>query len=198
MWIATEHGFYSAVENRNNHDTVIVRARVRDDLTKMVTTMGWDDVTIVDSPRADYPHRVTITKNQWAHFVATAATGIDYPNFKSRVGKHDPGRSYVYHDVWATLIKLEKKNNKDRWHYSATLTPDQIDALDDDWDDDVLFGGVTRSIGDGPIGTDDAWLCPDCDETLIGHVDRCPYCHCEIEWFDVDDEFDDESAHAWA
>lgn len=178
MWIATEHGFYSAVEHRNKKNTVIIRARVRQDLVQMINAMKWKNITVVDSPSADYPHRIVITKKQWAEFVTEAALGIDYPNFKSRVGKHDPERAYVYHDVWADLMKLEKgRSKKDRWHHSGTLF-DEIH----DWDVE------DRWFDNGFIADDEPWLCPDCDETLVGYIDRCPWCHCEIEWVDQEED----------
>jgi Rieske Fe-S protein len=164
MWIATEHGFYSAVEHRDKPNSVMIRARVREDLEHMVDQMRWGDVTIVDSPAADYPHRVTITKKQWAHFVAEAAAGIDYPNFKTRVGKHDRHRADVYHDVWADLQKLEKGYKTKRWHTAVLDHTLFGDDLDDAFDDD------------------EPWLCPDCDETLIGFQEVCKHCGCKIDW----------------
>ena len=51
MWIATEHGFYSAVENRKDKKTVIVRTRVREDADRLAAWVG-KNATVVDSPSA--------------------------------------------------------------------------------------------------------------------------------------------------
>lgn len=166
MWIATEHGFYSAVENRKDKKTVLVRTRVREDADRLAAWVG-KNTTVVDSPSADYPHRVVVSKKKWAEFVSTAANNIDYDNFKNRVGRHDSHRAHVYHDVWAALMKLEK-GFRDRWHYAPSH---DATLFDDDYATD-----------------DDPFLCPHCDETLIGMADRCIWCGGDIEWVDADEE----------
>lgn len=165
MWIATEHGFYSAVENRHDKNTVLVRTRVREDAERLAQWVG-KKATVIDSPSADYPHRVVVTKKKWGEFVATAASNIDYDNFKNRVGKHDRHRADVYHDVWAALMKLEKGHHRNRWHH------DPEPSL---FDEEVLFD-------DEFIDEDEPWLCPHCDETLVGYYDACIWCGGEIEW----------------
>jgi hypothetical protein len=173
MWIATEHGFYSAVENRNDKNTVMIRARVREDLEHLVKSLSLK-TPVVDSPNADYPYRVTITKKDWGKFLSTAGTSIDYPNFKSRVGKHDREREHVYHEVWATLMKLEKGRNS-RWHYvgSADLLPLDEAGLRDGFD------------------PDEPYLCQFCDETLVGFYEECPWCGEEL--WDYEDVAQEET-----
>lgn len=111
MWIMTTDGFYSAVEHRNHPHLVIVRARVYDDLVNLVNAVlpgVQPESLIVDSPRADYPCRVTLNKAVWREYVAAAAEGIDYDNFKSAVSRRQGSdRSHVYHGVWAVLHRLE-------------------------------------------------------------------------------------------
>lgn len=158
MWIATEHGFYSAVENRHKKNTVIIRARVKEDLEKLVASVKGSKrrkLLIESTPSADYPFRVTLRKTEWADFLSSAAQDIDYPNFKNRVAKHDAQRSHVYHDVWATLMKLEKREAQ-RW--TQELLPLDEAALDDQFDPDMPY------------------MCQFCDETLVGFYEQCPWC----------------------
>lgn len=177
MWIATEHGFYSAVQNRNNHNTVLIRARVRKDLEYLRERLGaFNCPPIVDSPKADYPHRLLITKEQWAWFLARSGEEVDYPNFKSRVGKHDPAREKIYHEVWADLMKLEpgyKKHWNDRWLYEGTgLTQDQRDALDARWDDPEEYEPFHCPKCELLITDFEQEQCPDCGEELWSYEDE--------------------------
>lgn len=111
MWIMTVDGFYSAVQHRQHPDLVIVRARDYDDLVRLVdkTIPGVVPHTIIEeTPKADYPCRVTVHSSLWQHYVTKAAAEIDYDNFKSAVTKRQGSdRSHVYHAVWAVLHRLE-------------------------------------------------------------------------------------------
>lgn len=157
MWIATEHGFYSAVQHRDNKKNVIVRARVRKDLERLTEALHVK-AKIVDSPTADYPFRVTISKKDWSRFLSDAGSKVDYPNFKSRVGKHDHSREKVYHEVWAALMKLEEKARGWWGHEDAGLLAlDEIDEFD-------------------KFDPEEPYLCQFCDETLVGFYDQCPWC----------------------
>lgn len=169
MWIATEHGFYSAVENRDNKKTVLVRARVKNDLEHLVAALRLKN-PVLSTPNADYPFRVVVNKKDWGRFLADAGNAIDYPNFKTRVGQHDRHRADVYHDVWADLMKLENGHRRS-WHASP-LPLDEAGLLD----------------GFDP---DEPYLCQFCDETLVGSYDKCPWCGEELwEFEDIDFEED--------
>lgn len=172
MWTATTDGFYSVVANRNDSTMVLVRARDRKDLERLSEKVNQKKKVgpIVDSPNADYPYRIHMPKKAWADYIASAASDIDYPNFKSRIGKDDRERADVYHDVWAALMKLERRNgDKSRWHL-PTLDID-TPANDADWFDE-----------------NDPYQCQFCEETLVGWYDACPWCGEELWDWDVDDE----------
>lgn len=107
MWLMTTNGFLSAVEDRDACDAVVVRARVRD-AEDMAAAVGGK---VIETPAADYRFRVRMAKPDWAGYVADCARAIDYDNFKNAVAaRQGPARASVYGEVWATLLRLQRKS----------------------------------------------------------------------------------------
>jgi hypothetical protein len=108
MWVFTIDGFYSAVQHRDNTDAVMVRARDREDLVRLLKRAG-SDAPISHTPNGDYAYRITATKVAWAAYLTSATEAIDYSNFKSEVAArlgHD--RADIYLSVWETMLDLQK------------------------------------------------------------------------------------------
>ncbi|MEJ7785702.1 MAG: hypothetical protein WKF96_12930 [Solirubrobacteraceae bacterium] len=83
-----------------------VRARVREDAEHPAAAIGGK---LIETPAADYRFRVRVAKADWAEYLATRASAIDYDNFKSAVATRQGAmRSAVYGEVWATLLKLQR------------------------------------------------------------------------------------------
>ncbi len=100
MWLFTTRGFYSAVQDRDDPDTIIVRARVRADLE----ATGWP---IEETPDADCAFRARVTRQVWADFSAASAIGIVYDNFKASVADTEYERAALYRRLWAVLRELQ-------------------------------------------------------------------------------------------
>ena len=108
MWLFTETGFYSAVVGKDNPDQIVVRARDRDDLVRLLDIYSSEDLPILDEG-GDYPHRVVMDRETWAQIVTYTALDIDYTNFKDRVhAVQGPDRAHTYLRVWSALLDLEK------------------------------------------------------------------------------------------
>lgn len=106
MWTFTTTGFYSAVQHRDNPDLLMVRARDEESLAPLVEATGAE---IVSTPQADYAFRVTVTKRQYADWLAAAVMGIDYPNFKNRAHTARGGLfAGVLHEVWDVMYRFQK------------------------------------------------------------------------------------------
>jgi hypothetical protein len=130
MWIFTTDGFFSAVENRYQPDFILVRSRWKKDLERLLRYLSpsrldetfdqplhdeseasWNrtDLSIQETPSADYPFRMNVTKREWSNYLRSTAEGIDYGNFKDRIhassaDNDDPeGRLEKYFQVWAAL-----------------------------------------------------------------------------------------------
>lgn len=108
MWLMTTDGFFSAVEDRDDHEAVFVRTRVRGDAEQLAVAVG---ETVLETRSADYRFRVRMTKADWADYVADCAGAIDYNNFKNAVADRQGwARASVYGEVWATLLRLQRQN----------------------------------------------------------------------------------------
>lgn len=103
MWVFTKKGFFSVVEDRDNKDRVIVRARSINDIERMAYLLTVEpEITL----SADYPFRLRCSKEEWATVMQYLATSIDYDNFKNTI-KDDPIRSECYTRIWAVAQMLE-------------------------------------------------------------------------------------------
>jgi hypothetical protein len=92
MWIFTKHGFYSVVEDRDNADLLLVRARVEGDIEKY-----FRDAVVYYTPEHDYAYRAHVSRREvaavrhrpcWASITQTLSpvlptTGVVVSMFKS-------------------------------------------------------------------------------------------------------------------
>ena len=82
MWIFTQDGFISAVDNKEVSGKLTVRARDKRSLA-MLAEFTDQDIKQVD--RRDYPYRVHVTKEEFGDFLLGHVDNLDYPNFKDQV-----------------------------------------------------------------------------------------------------------------
>lgn len=113
MWVFTEIGFFSAVASPDNGATkVAVRARVKQDAERLVALLvelGHAAPDVLQLKGRDYPYRVIIEREMWAHVMDELSTRIDYGNFKSHVSKVDGyERSSLYSRVWDAMLSAER------------------------------------------------------------------------------------------
>jgi len=126
MWMFTPLGFFSAtltnpsykeLPKHQQHGHIMVRARVREDLERLLvlhkeSALQPEDPAILDLPGHDYPYRIIVTKQSWVTLAAILAGRIDYSNFKSAVTKAAPGgeglaRHDLYMKVWSVMHGAE-------------------------------------------------------------------------------------------
>lgn len=108
MWATTQTGFISAVAHRDDATLLMVRARDAQSLRPLVEQTG---AAITATPNADYPYRVTVTRQQFADAMVAAVLQIDYSNFKSRV--HTTRGHEFAHTltrVWEVMHDVEDDN----------------------------------------------------------------------------------------
>lgn len=104
MWIFTTGGFVSAVEHRDDARSLLVRARDRGSLDPVVAACGG---AIESTPDADYPYRVTVTRDRFAEFLVNEVHNIDYPNFKEAAMRDQPEWSMFLHSVWGAGARYQ-------------------------------------------------------------------------------------------
>lgn len=128
MWIMTTIGFYSAVQHRDNHDDLLIRARSKADLLALQALaadrfggVGPIDTTLTG---ADYPHRMVISKSTWKALLEDLTDDVDYDNFKTAVARAGhPERANTYHNVWQDLLAVEREPDAGVYPASAAKKP---------------------------------------------------------------------------
>ena len=111
MWIFTKHGFYSAVQDETDSSVIKVRARVRDDLVRLIEACNIKS-HIVETTDTDYAYRIFISRSELMRVMIEMVDDLDYLNFKSEVFKQQGIERYsAYHDVWEVMYKLQLKEH---------------------------------------------------------------------------------------
>jgi hypothetical protein len=103
MWLMTKHGFYSVVEKRPGE--FHIRARERADLDNLVARVPLPGARVIDTPEADYHHRLVVDREAVRRIMAFLADTLDYANFKSQVDILPDQRNKPYHRVWTVLAQ---------------------------------------------------------------------------------------------
>jgi len=107
MWIFTDAGFFSIVQKRGT-DFLTVRARAAADLDLLRQRHMPGLSATKSTPHNDYPFRATISHQDFAAGLASAAQSLHYDNFKNHVARTmGYEREAVYHNVWAAMLDLQ-------------------------------------------------------------------------------------------
>ena len=169
MWLMTPIGFYSVGAHRDKPQRVLVRARCRQDLERLLEldVGGLNDILlrqpIVQTLQADYPYRVELPRMAWEAAALRLAEMVDYPNFKDAVKQRQgKDRADVYMSVWGALHRIEREDSDPRVSRPSTspaqLTMPAVSAYTDEEPDQCLNCGE-------PV--DPRWdLCEDCERHL--------------------------------
>lgn len=108
MWLFTLNGFYSAVQDRYDDRIIWVRARVEDDLKRLIQTYDVSTTGITVDSGTDYKYRISVWREEWVRVVSASASDIYYTNFKGEVesvlGKP---RATILEAIWFQLFQLQ-------------------------------------------------------------------------------------------
>ena len=96
MWIAFNDGWLSIVENLNDEETLLVRARSEKHLLNV-----FPECDLFKIETADYPYRAYIEREYVANVVSERLMEISYPNFKNSV--EDKKLHSVYTNIWSEV-----------------------------------------------------------------------------------------------
>jgi hypothetical protein len=116
MWVFTNKGFFSIVEDRDNPDNHLVRARMKGDLERLFAPyFPSSKIQVKETPDADYRFRVSLHKPVVTNAIGVAVDDIDYDNFKNsyRDNKKIPRTTrsllhYHMHDVWDAMREAQE------------------------------------------------------------------------------------------
>lgn len=143
MWVFTKSGFVSCVKHRDKPDTILVRARLREQLEAFIGPNN--AANIYEDDRADYPIRVDLGLVEFKYLLLEQVDAIDYPNFKSSIPHTDEGRRYcsACHNVWFAMRKMQDDANGNNYRvydlFSQRVPPHELDDAEQqaerDWAD---------------------------------------------------------------
>lgn len=113
MWVFTQQGFVSIVDNRQSPGKLTVRSRDKASLEPISARTG---EKILELPNRDYEYRIYITREQLADWLVDQVDHLTYSNFKSRISKT---RGAVYHGacdaVWGVMHDVSDKYGASRF-----------------------------------------------------------------------------------
>ena len=101
MWIFTQTGFLSVVENRADSHSLIVRARAEADIAALA---DFADQEVVEMLDADYRFRVQLPRVTFATFMREQIAEITYPNFKGRLHEHNHNAPAIEREQFAYRV----------------------------------------------------------------------------------------------
>lgn len=110
MWVFSKTGFVSIVKHKYIPGSLMIRARVREDLEQFIAVL--DEVTgskhsLKETPDGDYAFRTTATKKAVAEAITRQINDLDYVNFKNSV-HGDADRDSAYMSVWSAMYGLQR------------------------------------------------------------------------------------------
>jgi hypothetical protein len=109
MWLFTTIGFFSVVQ-KSQDSFLTVRARVASDLDRLREKYMPELSETIKGRGSDYPYRGTISHEDFAKGMEKIVKAIHYDNFKAEVeAKMGIKRETIYHEVWSSLLKLQKE-----------------------------------------------------------------------------------------
>jgi len=101
MWIFTDKGFLSIIQDFRDPDTLIVRARFPDHIGAI-----FPDARVTKTPGRDYLYRTLLPRGEVTERLKTLIAGIDYTNFKDAV--EEPLYSRACGEVWGILHRHQR------------------------------------------------------------------------------------------
>ena len=102
MWVFTNRGFLSIVEQYDEPGTLIVRSRFPGHIKVL-----FPETEVSRTPDHGYLYRAFLPRKEVAKVIRREVEAIDYGNFKNSVG--DPAYNEACHDVWFTLYDRQRR-----------------------------------------------------------------------------------------
>lgn len=114
MWLFTKEGFFSVVKNEGaDEDEVLIRARVDEDLTRLIEFIGRDigdefkDFYRWEDTYSDYRYRLVVRREVFARYMSEAVMDIDYTNVKDSIDQDSEERHSAMMQVWGAMMTLQ-------------------------------------------------------------------------------------------
>lgn len=102
MWIVTNKSFLSAVQDRNDTNKFVVRARVKGDLESFFGS----DIKVLETDNSDYRFRTFVDLELFKTKMIEEINSIDYSNFKDSVKDYE--RYGWYTQIWSVMYRVQE------------------------------------------------------------------------------------------
>lgn len=106
MWVFLNNAMLSIVQDKEQPDQLLVRARFKHDIEAFFS--GEKIPAVVELPVCDYRYRVWVPRELVEAAMLRATRSIDYTNFKDSIPKQDQRRGRAYMGVWATMYEAQE------------------------------------------------------------------------------------------
>jgi hypothetical protein len=106
MWIFRNDAMLSIVEDWDNPEMLLVRARNAGDITNV-----FPNAEEIQMKRSDYAFRAWIPRDEVAAVMYESVMQINYPNFKDSINRSDMSRLRAYHNVWRDMLEYQERDN---------------------------------------------------------------------------------------
>lgn len=156
MWLFTTKGFISVVVKRDDPTTLLIRSRVKEDITAVLG----DDVEVFELPGSDYLYRAYVPREKVAATLAQYVLDMTLTShFKDVALKESApaaGRHTAYYSTWTAMSKLQPYAPYSRWprgqepritypsayHYTVpSKNTDRLTPGEYDWTRERTYGG---------------------------------------------------------
>ena len=98
MWVFTNKGYISVVEDFSISGNLLVRSRNRGHLSALFPT-----AEILQTSDADYRYRTSVPRDEVANLMFNLTQGIDYTNFKKSIPDEE------YHSACASVWQIMRR-----------------------------------------------------------------------------------------
>ena len=141
MWILTQHGIASIVQDWDDPDKVWVRARNKKDIEAIRDmNVALVDAKVEHHPERDYEWRFQCSRHDFLIILVAVGQELDYDNFKNRATKTTPHNTRALYSAYNGIMKATDTHNKPKPVYtSQSALP--LDPYGDTYDYEALFGG---------------------------------------------------------
>lgn len=122
MWIVTNKSYLSIVEDRNDENLFVVRARIQGDIEEFFDN---PNIRVIESEDRDYRFRVFADKKLVKDKLLEKLNNIDYSNFKNSVESEERKRWYTR--IWSVMFDVQEDlYGQQKWweqYYNAKNFP---------------------------------------------------------------------------
>jgi hypothetical protein len=103
MWLMTQHGLYSVIEDEDA-GYLLIRARRKQDLDNLADLVTFK-AEVTESDATDYRYSIRLKRGSARRLLAATFDHINYPNFRDAISKTPDQREkfFSYRQIWSTL-----------------------------------------------------------------------------------------------